>query len=122
MTLCCFSSATNWFNAPYTGPTTTAGASQYATYLEDSSTNKAITYLTAYQNFIAGASLGLPISPTLNITQGGFGGVFLGCYSFQFGWIWQATATWVREFARWRNEAPHRHCILTHAPFSCCCR
>jgi hypothetical protein len=29
------------------------------------------------------------------VSQGNYGGVFLGCYAFQYGWIWQATATWV---------------------------
>jgi hypothetical protein len=78
---------TNWFNAPYTGPTTSAGASQYATYLEDSSTNKAVTYMTAYQNFIAGASMGAVISPSMGVNQGGFGAQFLGCYAFQYGCV-----------------------------------
>jgi hypothetical protein len=86
---------TNWFNAPYTGPTTAAGASSYATYLEDSSTNKALTYQTAYQNFISGSSLAVSITSPYSVAQGNYGGMFIGCYAFQYGWIWQATATWV---------------------------
>ena len=87
---------TNWFNAPYTGPSTAAGSSIYATYLEDSSTNKANTYLQAYQSFLSATSLAVTVPGNgLNVTGGAYGGVFLGCYAFQFGWIWQATATWV---------------------------
>ena len=48
-----------------------------------------------YQNFIAGSSLAVAITPSLGVSQGAYNGVFLGCYAFQFGWIWQATATWV---------------------------
>jgi hypothetical protein len=77
--------ATNWFNAPYTGGTTTTGSSALQTYLEDTSAVKANTYLTAYQNFIGGASLALNITPSLGIVQGGGTASFLGCYAFQYG-------------------------------------
>ena len=86
---------TNWFNAPYTGPSTSAGSSIYATYLEDSSTYKAMTYLQAYQSFLSATSLAVSVTPSLNVVGGNYGGMFLGCYAFQFGWIWQTTATWV---------------------------
>jgi hypothetical protein len=92
---------TNWFNAPYTGPTTAASASAYSTYLEDTSTGKAATYASAFQTFINGSAaastaLGVITSPyAASTVQGQRGGMFLGCYAFQFGWIWQATATWV---------------------------
>jgi hypothetical protein len=87
--------AMNWFNAPYTGGTTAAGASVLSTYLEDTSTTKAATYLQAYQSFVAGSSLGVPVSPGVGVAQGGGGGMVLGAYAFQLGWTWQATATWV---------------------------
>ena len=89
--------ATNWFNAPYTGATSPlTGGSVWATYLEDSSDAKAATFAAAYFSFVSGASLGnvIPVLP-VNATQGRFDGAILGSYAFQFGWIWQATATWV---------------------------
>ncbi len=87
---------TNWFNAPYTGATTATGASALSTYLEDTSTTKARTYAAAYAAFVGGASLGNAIAPLpAGAAPGGAGGLFLGCYAFQYGWIWQATATWV---------------------------
>jgi hypothetical protein len=88
--------ATNWFNAPYTGGTSATGGSVLATYLEDSSDAKAATYLAAYSSFVNGASLGVTVpNAPANLTQGRFNGAILGAYAFQFGWIWQATATWV---------------------------
>ncbi len=84
--------ATNWFNAPYTGAITTTGSSALQTYLEDTSAVKGITYQTAYQNFIAGASLALNITPSFNVTQGGGTASFLGCYAFQYGYVQRVRA------------------------------
>ena len=99
--------ATNWFNAPYTGGTSATGGSLLATYLEDSSDAKAATFAAAYFSFVSGSSLGsvIPVMPT-NATQGKFDGAIIGSYAFQFGWIWQATATWVNMM----NQYPYTLC------------
>ena len=91
---------TNWFNAPYTGPTTSAGSS-YATYLEDTSTVKAATYSTAFQNFINGSSSAFTVASPFSTLQGQNYGFFLG---------WCAPLSW-------RAAAmPPSDCALPHAP------
>jgi hypothetical protein len=78
----------NWFTSGF--PTSPAAPNGWAAYAEDPSAVKAATYAAAWQSFSAGASTA--VFPAVG---GGSGGLMVGGWAFNYGWVWQATATWV---------------------------
>ncbi len=85
-----FAGASNWFTSSY--PTSAAAPGGWGAYAEDPSGVKAATFLAAWLSFQGGASAS--VFPSQAVTAGTGAGLFVGAWGFQYGWVWQATATW----------------------------
>jgi hypothetical protein len=102
--------ASNWFTTSY--PTTTAMPNGWGAYAEDPSGVKAGTFLASWQSFQAGASATVFPAVAAGAAGGAGHGLMVGAWAFQFGWVWQATATWVNML----KCVPGRH-VKTHCDF-----
>jgi hypothetical protein len=79
----------NWFTSPF--PTTPTQPNGWGAYAEDPSAVKAATYAAAWAGFQQGAS-----ATAVSVAgAGGSHGLMVGAWAFSYGWIWQASATWV---------------------------
>jgi hypothetical protein len=74
----------------------------YGDWLEATSTQKAAVYAKNWQVAVAtGSTAYTNIPPLLGGRGGGMlGGACVGAYAFSYGWVWQASATWINMLVR----------------------
>jgi hypothetical protein len=86
----------------------------YGDWLEATSTQKAAVYSKNWQVAVAMGSTAYTNIPALLGGRGGgmLGGACVGAYAFSYGWVWQASATWINMLVRLlRAHAPVRRAL-----------
>ena len=73
------------------------GQTPYGDWLEATSTQKAAVYSKNWQVAVQMASSAYSNIPAALGGRGGgmLGGGCVGAYAFSYGWVWQASATWI---------------------------
>ena len=89
----------------------------YGDWLEATSTQKAAVYAKNWQVAVAMGSTAYTNIPALLGGRGGgmLGGACVGAYAFSYGWVWQASATWINMLVR-RHATPLPRATAACAP------